>query len=522
MHHSLIFNCHTQWHSRPGGSYRIATLLREQGWDSEVCEWAPFWTQNELREYAKERISKDTVFLGFSCFFCYWDKNLEEFAAWVKQEYPHVKIILGMMGKPRIESKSCDYFVYGFGENALLAIVASLTGNTPGSGIKLDPGYLARGKKVVNANDFYPSFPMKSLMIRYENRDYLDPSEWLTVEFSRGCMFECLYCNFPVLGVKGDYTRDSDDYVEQLRDAYDRFGITNYYVSDETFNDRTDKIIKFADANDKLPFRPTMSGFLRADLMVAREQDWDPMIRLGLAGHFYGVESFNHKTAKTIGKGMHPDRLKDGLLKIKDYFKSHDRKLYRGLIAMIVGLPYETKQSMEDSRQWIINNWAEESVDWTPLEIPVDEYYDKSSKLSRDWEKWGYKNKVSQLEKVDNEWVMVMHSMKNMNWENEHMDLDWARKWASDYYNDPDIKKPGLHNFLLHWAPGVGITDINDIFNLKQNEAFKLGVDVSFFDKLQKYKSKKLNVLVESLEVIKDFGKFNGTYGNENPWDLEV
>ena len=472
MNHSLIFNCHTNWHSRPGGSYRIAHLLREQGWDSEVLEWAPYWSQEELREFAKQRITKNTIFLGFSCFANYWDDNLENFAAWAKKEYPHIKIILGMMGRPRIESNACDYFVFGFGENALLAIIASLTGNTPGSGIRLDPGYLARGKKAVNANDYYPAFPMKSLMIKYEDRDYILPSDWLAVEFSRGCIFECLYCNFPVLGVKGDYSRDADDYIEQLQDAYDRFGVTNYYVSDETFNDRTDKIIKFADATEKLSFRPFLSGFIRADLMVSREQDWDHLIRMGMLGHFYGVETFNHPTAKLIGKGMHPDKLKDGLLKAKDYFLTHDRKLYRGIIALMVGLPKETKETLEETANWIRQNWSDQFADFTPLEIPIDEYADKPSKLSKDWAKWGYEPNTEKLKRLKSEFVMVMHSVKNLNWKNEHMDLAWARKFASGFFKCPEAQQMTNHNFQLHWGSALGANTIEEVLKLKFFELF--------------------------------------------------
>lgn len=518
MYHSLIFNCHTQWPSRPGGSYRIASFLREQGWDCEVLEWAPCFTLEELQEFARQRVTSKTLFLGFSCFFCFWDDVLEEFSAWAKKEYPHLKIILGMMGKPSIESKAADYFVYGFGENAMLAIIASLTGNTPGRGISLDPGYLARGKKVVNANDFYPSFPMKSLLIKYEDRDYITPQDWLSVEFSRGCMFECLYCNFPVLGVKGDYTRDADDFNLQLTDAYERFGVTNYYASDETFNDRTDKIIKFADAAEKLPFRPNMSGFVRADLMVSRPQDWEHMQRLGFFGHFYGVESFNHKTAKAIGKGMHPQKLQEGLLKIKDYFKTHDRKLYRGLIALIAGLPYETKESLDASRNWIFENWSEEAVDFTPLEITSDEFADKHSKLSKDWAKWGYRESPNELEKIKNAWVSVMHTTRRMNWENDEMDYNYVRHFCSDAYDNEVTKLAGVHNYFLHAASAAGAKTIEEVIERRSVNIF-LDMRTGFMPRLKEYKAKKLRTTVDNIKplIIK---YYNGTYLEPDPWGL--
>ena len=507
MHHALIFNTTTIWFQRPGGAHRIASFLREQGWDVEVLDWAPYWTQEELREWAQSKIKSNTVFCGFSCFFGHWDSNMEQFAQWIKDTYPNIKNIIGGSSKPRMESKAIDYFVYGYGENAMMAIVASLTGNTPGTGISFDPNYLAIGKKVVNANDFYPAHPMRRAIIKYEDRDYIESHEWLTVEYSRGCMFECLYCNFPVLGVKGDYTRDADDYVEQLRDAYDRFGVTNYYASDETFNDRSDKILKFADATEQLPFQPFVSGFIRGDLLVSREQDWQHLSRMGFLGHFYGVETFNHASAKAIGKGMNPQKLQDGILKAREYFKTHDRKLYRGLIALIVGLPHETKESMKAGADWILENWQGEAIDFTPLEIPIDEFSDKISKLGKNWKKWGYENDNDSTLKFEKESVNVNHSIKNLQWKNPHMDLNWAKEFSYDFYKNRAWDKTwGIHNFQLDWAAHCGYNTIEEMINVPAKKVMDAPAEF-FWRRIKTYKSKKLGTTPDHLTD--DFPKYN-------------
>ena len=116
----------------------------------------------------------------------------------------------------------------GFGEGALLELLKYLFSNGPLPKFSL----LSAVGKAISANDVYPSFPMNSLMIKYEDRDFIQPYEWLGVEFARGCKFACAFCSYPVLGVKGDYSRDAKDFELQMRDAYDRFGITKYYVSD--------------------------------------------------------------------------------------------------------------------------------------------------------------------------------------------------------------------------------------------------------------------------------------------------
>ena len=56
---------------------------------------------------------------------------------------------------------------------------------------------------------------MKSLRIKYEDRDDLQPWEWLTIECARGCIFQCPYCNFPILGVREDHTRSANDFESE-------------------------------------------------------------------------------------------------------------------------------------------------------------------------------------------------------------------------------------------------------------------------------------------------------------------
>jgi radical SAM superfamily enzyme YgiQ (UPF0313 family) len=299
---------------RPVGPYRIASYLREQGWDVEVIEWATYWDLDQLKDLANSRIRSNTLFCGFGCFFGHWDTKFEDYTAWIKQKWPQVKTVYGSHTLPSFDSKTMDYYVVGYGEKAMLELAKSFAGNTS-SRIVFDPKFFGN-KKLISANDSYPAFPLHSLKVIYEDRDFLNPDEWLTTEFARGCKFACKFCNFPILGVKGDYNRSAEDFDISMRDAYDRFGITNYYISDETINDSTEKLEKFAQVVDKLNFEPLLYGFIRADLMVHHRDSWDAMARLRLLGHYYGVESMNKKSGESIGKGMHPDKLLPGLMEV--------------------------------------------------------------------------------------------------------------------------------------------------------------------------------------------------------------
>ena len=109
MKHALIFNVHTINIRRPGGAYRIASFLREHDWDVEVIEWTMHWSQEELHELCKSRITNNTVFVGYSCFFSEWNDHIEKLATWIKKTYPNVKQLTGSQSKPRMESDAVDY-----------------------------------------------------------------------------------------------------------------------------------------------------------------------------------------------------------------------------------------------------------------------------------------------------------------------------------------------------------------------------------------------------------------------------
>jgi hypothetical protein len=386
--HGIIFHVtQNPFLSRPLGGHRIAHWLREKGWDIEVVDWANWWTLGQLQELFRSRYSDRTKFIAFSHLFSMWSPGLEEFGTWVKRHYPHVSIISGSGVNPMFESECIDYYISGYGEFAIDALLHWLVSNGPMPVFNLNA---PRGLKLISAIHSYPAFPMQDLMVKYEDRDYIEPHEWLTIETSRGCMFKCAFCNFPVLGVRTDHTRDAGNFALQLQDTYDRFGVKDYILADETFNDSVEKVRKFADAVETLNFEAWFSGYVRADLMIARPEDREELLRMNMLGHYYGIESFNTKSAKSIGKGMESEKVKQGLIDCRHYFETHGSGRYRGSMGLIAGLPYETEDSLQSTLSWLIENWQGHSFSMHGLMIPSRNPINIDSKMSLDLEKYGY------------------------------------------------------------------------------------------------------------------------------------
>ena len=462
--HSTIAS-QSQSSKRTAGAHRIATYLRARDWDIEVLEFVMSWKLEQLQEFTRSRVTSKTVFIGFGGTFPIWSDTLGEFFSWVKTTYPDIVIIAGGQ-VANLYKINADWYVDGFGERALESLLKHITSNTP---VKYIVGH--GGRKVIKGNTDYPSYPMKDLRIKYEDRDFIESTETLTTELGRGCIFNCSFCNFPILGVKTDHSRDAENLYNELLENYERFGVTRYTIADETVNDYSAKLEKFAKVIKELPFRPRLYGFARADLLVSRRHDWDTMIEMGFVGHHYGIESTNIDSLKVIGKGMHPDKLLPGLVEARNYFKKHSE--YKSEMSLIAGLPYETKESLQKTIDWTHANWKTECVIMFPLYIPKIGL-DQASKLAFDYEKYGYRETETDMmpeivecyRKIPAQYGIGEGLIQStgMSWENDQWNSLEAMKTVMEFYktyNDTSgvsMWKLGEYEHLL----GLSYKDLAD------------------------------------------------------------
>lgn len=498
--HALIFSARAFPNERSSGAHRIATYLRANGWDIEVIDFAAHWEIEDLKQLVRQRTSKDTVFFGFSTFFNYWNQTLSDLTKWMQETYPDVKTVLGGQNVNLTKASNINYWVDSYGEVAMLELAKSLAGNTP-QGLRFDADHFG-SKKLIKALHAYPAYNLNSYRITMEARDFVEEYEWLTVEFSRGCKFKCDFCNFPILGVKEDTSRSAEDFEIEMKYNYDMFGVNRYYVADETFNDRKEKIIKFADVAEKLPFDTFFSGFVRADLLIKHPDTWEHMARLNFGGQYYGIETFNHASAKIIGKGMHPDKVKEGLLDVKKYMSA--RGFYRGTISLIVGLPYDTKQHWDQTEKWLLKNWTDQGVVVFPLDVQDlkdqgGENYTNISAFSKNLTKYGLREmKISPTEYGDFKYYF---NWRNGNWydgyfmwEHDTMNIIQARE-ISTRIQDITMTNCRSDSWQLghtEWNEQRKLHELGPASNLpKYNAVPKLDVSKKF---IKEYTLKKLNI----------------------------
>lgn len=483
MNHALIFSVNS-WHlTRNHGAHKIATWLRSNDWDVEVIDYAGYWPEEQLLNLIDNRVTDNTVFIGFSDTWGIKRNDSKKFQKVLDSAKSKNSRIKSILGSQNISTSSiqADYYIEGYAENALLEVIKHILGTNT----KPLLYSLYRNGKLVRGSD-YPSIFMDNLFVKYEKRDFINSNEQLGIELSRGCKFQCDFCNYFPLGIKGDNFRTVNDYIDDLKYLYEVHGITTFYCADSTMNVSPEKLKMYADSTNKLDFNPWICGFTRADLLISNPDSWDSMIGMGYLGHHYGIETFHHAAGKSVGKGMNPEKLKQGLLELKNYFKNYK---YRTSISLIYGLPYESHDSIVSGIDWIFDNLPDSHLVVYPLFIPHPKLSDQSEKslFSESHTKYGYTD--ASPDSLPMDWF------DGLNWKNDISGTSYIM--AKEFVETDDRL---VHRELSRtpWLIGelCQLTDLSfdDAFHLKlsRNKAYTL-YRKKFKTILQSYITQKLN-----------------------------
>jgi hypothetical protein len=99
-----------------------------------------------------------------------------------------------------------------------------------------------------------------------------------------------------------------------------------------------------------LPFEIQYAAYLRHDLIYAHKETAKLLRESGLRAAIFGIESLNHESAKAIGKGLHPEKIKELLYWLRDDVWKDEVAMSSGFI---VGLPHDTKETILNWSEWL-------------------------------------------------------------------------------------------------------------------------------------------------------------------------
>lgn len=395
---------------RSGGQYQLASWLREFGYTVKVIDFCFKLDHNVIVEIAEKYIDENTLAFGFSSTFwnialvnvkgldvggIVWPEWVEYLRSVFVKKYPNIKWVLGGANAATPVLEENDWIrIYQFAEDETLSLLDSLKG----------------------LNIERPKFDIQNTVRRYSDDDFIEPYETLSIEISRGCIFKCKFCQFPLIGrKKGTNIRREEDIRDELINNYQKYGTTKYYFSDDTFNESLDKVKMIHRISKDLPFELEYIAYIRLDLVAANPEMITLLPESGLRSAFLGIETFQEEGAKAIGKGWNGKNAKQFLLELKQHWQSKANFW----IAMIVGLPGWSKEQEEIDLQWLIDNdmpcWWHWALYINPINVQNGKQF--TSEFEREYKKYGYEfNKPGNF----------------VNWTNGNLDHEELIKIAED------------------------------------------------------------------------------------------
>ncbi len=425
---------------RYAGTYRVATELRDSGYTVQVIEFFTSMDKDVLLKVIDKFITKETQLVGFSCTFFLpkamgWggrskirklirtqsvedalDESTPEPGSRIltdrhvsnegrqtstavgisnllfgREDMFEILDYIKQKGNPRTMvggaraylaedppfNSVIDYAIRGQADVSVVALADHIFYNAD-----LKVGYQKANCKVIEEKD-YPVDDFTTSRIQYKDNDIIMPKEVLPLELARGCIFKCAFCSYNLTGKKvWEFNRNPDLVKRDLQEMYDKYGSTSFMVCDDTYNDSVDKVERFHKAFTSLNFQPTFSTYARADMMVSRPETMPLLYESGMRSVFFGIETLNHQAGKAIGKGMDPEKIKDGLFQAKATPGWNEIVTTSGFI---IGLPYETEDSIHETYQWLLREDCPlDSFSPTALTI------NPNSSMGKNMAKYGY------------------------------------------------------------------------------------------------------------------------------------
>lgn len=409
------------------GAYSIANVLRKAGYNILVVDMFSKLTYDELVDTLKSIITEETLFLGYSTTFFFQpdhpivpleggEDQFVELNQTLKQLFPDLQIVLGggsaMAFSDLVKKRECylDYIVYGFADDSIIHLVNSLSS-------KEQPHFdsIVGNTKFITNDIKGEKFDFRNSEHFWSDEDAIQDGECLPIEVGRGCIFKCAFCTFPLIGKsKNDlsYVRLEETILAEIVDNYEKHNTKTYFVVDDTFNERSDKIEMMARIRDKSKIDLNFIGYCRLDLIARKPEQLQLLKDMNFNGFHFGIETLNEASAKAIGKHIPAEELIDTMHQIKYVF---DDKV-NIQVPYIAGLPYETPEILD---HWVSRLMREDSpIDsFGVIPLWMSESVEGKSKIFSDPAKYGYT--------IEN----------GHDWKNEHWTYQECIQLAQDYNN---------------------------------------------------------------------------------------
>ena len=250
---------------------------------------------------------------------------------------PHVHLF----PEETINLEGVDYLIKGEGEAPFFNLLESLEGRNDLADVK-GLVYKKDGQIINNpAGDLIDNldelpFPDRELLPIEKYNSILSSGKIVTTMFtSRGCPFQCSFCDRPHLGKKFR-ARTANNVVDEMEECL-KLGIEEILIYDDTFTVDKQRTIDVCDEIIKRGLKFVWD--IRARVDTVNVEVLKKLKQAGCARIHFGVEAGTEKILKVLNKGIN-------LNQIENAFKEAKKIGIERLGYFMIGSPEETKEDI--------------------------------------------------------------------------------------------------------------------------------------------------------------------------------
>jgi radical SAM superfamily enzyme YgiQ (UPF0313 family) len=322
------------------------------------------------------RKQQDTDIVLVTSMMTYWYPGVFEAIKIIKEELPHVPVVLGgkyatLCYEHAVKYSGADYVISGAGEKQILELLKILFGE--------EPNYVPQEDDLDSYH--YPTF------------DLIGKIDQLPITTSRGCPYRCSYCSSHILHKKF-LRRDPLKVADEIEYWQKKFGVNNFSFYDDALLVEPEKMIVPLLAEIKK--RKMSCQFHCPNGLHLREIDAE-LAKLLYTSVFktirFGFETADFQRQKETGGKVVNDELSEGVRHLKNAgYKTDDIGIY-----LLCGLPGQRAAEVTESIDFVKKCGAKpmlaeyspipgtkmwtEAVEASPFDIQAEPLYHNNSLL---------------------------------------------------------------------------------------------------------------------------------------------